>query len=418
MWNKRFLSLLALFALALLVVACAPQTGGEQPAATEEAGGGEAAAGAPAECAGENACVVVAPGDPVMLAFSGPMTGDNSNYGIDISQGAALAAEEADIAGHSVEIQAEDDGGTPEGGAQIANRVVAAGNIVAVVGPTFSGATQAAIPIYQEARIPVMSASATNPGLTTLGSDIFNRVAFSDLDQGEVAAGFIYNDLSCTTAAIIHDGTTYGQGLAEVARDSYVRLGGEVTTFEAITPGETDYSAVLTAISATPPCAIYFGGYAPEAAALVNGMEAAGLEDTYFASDDGTFGSTYIDLAGDNAEGTFATSAGVPAESEAKAAFDEKYLDTYGTAAGVLSGFTWFGYDAANVLIEAIKSVAIEGEDGSLYIPREALVTAVRSTSGYEGTTGTVTCDEVGECNATGPAIFVVEGGEFVAYQP
>jgi branched-chain amino acid transport system substrate-binding protein len=69
------------------------------------------------------------------------------------------------------------------------------------------------------------------------------------------------------------------------------------------------------------------------------------------------------------------------------------------------------------VLIAAIQSVAIEGEDGSLYIPREALVTAVRGTSGFEGTTGTVTCDEVGECNATGPAVFIVEGGDWVTVE-
>ncbi len=435
MAKKSLLSLLALLVLAaLMVVGCAgpaepaaeepaaEEPAAEEPAAeepaAEEPAAEEPAMAMPEECAEEGSCWVIAPGDPIKIGYAGPLTGDNSNYGIDISQGAQLAISDAgEFEGHAFELVPEDDGGTPEGGAAVANRFVSAGDIVAVGGHTFSGATNAAIPIYEEAMIPMMSPSATNPGLTTLGSAVFNRVAFNDLDQGELAADFIFTDLGVTDLAVIHDGTTYGQGLAEAARDAFAAKGGNVTAFEAITPGETDYSAVLTSISATPPGAIFFGGYAPEAAALVNGLAVAGLGDVIFVSDDGTFGSTYIDLAGDNAEGTYSTSAGVPGESEAKADFDARYEETWGTAAGVLSGFTWFGYDMAAVLIDAIKRTAIAGEDGTLYIPKAALVEAVRTTSGFEGITGTITCDEVGECNATGPAVFQVVDGAWVTVE-
>jgi branched-chain amino acid transport system substrate-binding protein len=414
--KKRSLMLVVLFTIAMmLIVACTPAPTGSE--ATTEATSEAPAMEMPAECSDASACVVIAPGDPIKIGFAGPMSGDNSNYGIDISQGGQLAIDDAGMIGdHAFELVVEDDQGTPEGGAQVANRFASSGDIVAINGHDFSGATNAAIPIYEEAKIAMMSPSATNPSLTTLGASVFNRVAFNDLDQGKLAANFVLNDLGVSDLAIIHDGTTYGQGLAESARDAYAALGGNVTAFEAITPGETDYSAVLTSISANPPGAIFFGGYAPEAAAIVNGLSVAGLGDVKFISDDGTFGSTYIDLAGANAEGTYATSAGVPSGSDAKAAFDARYLETYGTAAGVLSGFTWFGYDASAVLAAAVKEVAIEGADGTLYIPRDALIAAVRGTKDFPGITGTISCSDVGECNATGPAVFEVKDGAFVSY--
>jgi len=408
--NKRIFSLFALFLIAaLVVVGCAgPSTGGTTGGTT---GGG--AAGAPAECSTEGACWVIASGAPVKIAYAGPLTGDNANYGIDISNAIKLAVAKADINGHKVELDPEDDQGTPEGGAQVANRVVSANDTVAVVGGTFSGATNAAIPIYQQARIPMVSPSATNPSLTTLGSDVFNRVAYNDNDQGRVAAEFIYNTLGAKKLAIIHDGTTYGQALAEVARDAYTGLGGEVSAFEAITPGDKDYSAVLTQISSNKPDALFFGGYAPEAGVIVSQMATSGLDGVTFISDDGTYGDTYVQLGGAAAEGSYVTSAGVPAASDAKAAFDEEYKAAYGQETGVLSGFSWFGYDAANVIFEAIKSVAVD-VDSTLYIPKEALIKAVRGTKDFQGLTGNITCSDVGECNATGPAVFQVKDGKFV----
>jgi len=80
----------------------------------------------------------------------------------------------------------------------------------------------------------------------------------------------------------------------------------------------------------------------------------------------------------------------------------------------VRSSYTWHGYDAVNALIAAIKEVAILSDDGNLYIPREALIQAVRNLSGFQGVTGDITCNESGECNTSGPTFFVVENGEWV----
>jgi len=399
---KRFTRVLllaiALMAVAVVVAACS--------------GGGAAV---PEACQEEGACAVIPAGESIKVGFSGPMVGDVSNYGIDMSQGAELGlADSGQIEGFDVELVAEDDQGSPEGGAAVANKFVSDQEVVAVAGPAFSGATRAATPIYEAANIPMVSMSATAPDLTQSDSAVFNRVIFSDLVQGSQAASFLADTLGKSKIALLHDGTTYGQGLCTVAQGA---LGDKAVAFEAITPGETDYSAVLTQIAALEPDAMLYCGYHPEAAALVNGFAKAGLEGLPFVSDDGIFGSSFVELAGENAEGVIATSPSEPASSSAKDAFDAKYLETYGTAAGELSTYTWTAYDAGLVIHAAIKKVAILGGDGNLYIPRAALVEAVRATSGVAGVTGTMSCDATGECAAAVPGLWVVQDGAWVPYE-
>jgi len=374
----------------------------------------EPASSVPAGCEVEGACAVFAPGETIKIGYAGPMTGDYSAFGIDISQGGQLAAEQlGDIQGWKVELLVEDTLGAPEGGASVANLYVSDPGVVAIAGHTFSGATAAAIPIYNEARIPMLSPSATRADLTEGDQDVFNRIPFTDDVQGTNAAEYLYNVLGVKKLALMHDGDAYGQGLAEKVQTVFTELGGEVVAFQAITAGETDYTAPLTDIGAQSPDAIYYGGYYPEAAVIANNMPVAGLTDVILFSDDGTFGTTFLELAGENAEGVYATS-GLPPASEAKDKFETDYTTKYGTAPGELSTFTWHGYDIVAALITVINQVALLGDDGNLYVPREAMVAGVRALSGYQGLTGEITCSEVGECNATGPTFFVVENGAWV----
>jgi branched-chain amino acid transport system substrate-binding protein len=420
---KKGISLLLVAMLAILVMAaCTPaatptEAPATEPPATEppatetEVAGGDM----PEACATEGACAVFAAGEVIKIGFGGPMTGDNSAFGIDASQGAALALKDAgELEGHAFELAIEDDQGTGDGGAAAANKLAADPAVVAVVGHSFSGATNNAMPIYAEANIPMMSPSATRVDLTTLGNAAFNRVIATDKIQGAVATPFIMENLGKTKVAILHDGTPYGQGIAEVVQANVTEAGGEVVAFEALTPGETDYSAVLNQIAAASPEAVFFGGYQPEAAVLANQKAAANLGDVPFVSGDGVAGSDFLNAAGDNAEGYYVTNGAPPAESDARAAFDAAYLAEYGTEAGTLSGYTWHGYDAAAILITAIKKLAVVGGDGTLYIDRAALVAEVRATTDFPGITATISCDEVGECGSSANfAVFVVTGGAF-----
>jgi branched-chain amino acid transport system substrate-binding protein len=395
---KKAMLLLALVLAAMMVVGCA--------------GGGQAAA--PEVCETDPlGCAVIPEGETIKIGFAGPTAGDYAAFGIDISQGGLIAIEDfGEFEGWQFELVIEDTGGSPEQGASVANLFVSEETMVAIAGHTFSGSTEAAIPIYDEAGFPMLSPSATNPTLTQMGSAVFNRIAFTDTVQGEQAAEYMMNSLGATTIAVVHDGGAYGQGLAEVVRDAFEGMGGTVVAFEAITPGETDYSAPLAGIAEAQPEVLFFGGYYAEAAVLVSQMEVAGLTDTIFFSDDGTYGQNFIDLAGADAEGVYATSL-IPPASAAKEAFDAAYLEAYGEGAGVLSPFTWNGYDIVAALISVTKEVAIVQGD-TLYVPRSAMVAGVRGLSNYAGLSGSISCDAEGECNTAGPTFYYVENGEWV----
>jgi len=396
---KKGYLLLTLVLAAIVVVGC-----GGTPAG--DTGGGSAV---PEECAEENACAVYAPGEPIRLGAAGPLTGDNSAYGQDIANASMLAAADAgEFEGHAFEIVAEDDLGTPDGGAAVANKFASDPTIAGVIGHAFSGATGAGIPIYTDANIPMFSPSATNPALTTDGNTVFNRGVATDAVQGRQDAEFIYNVLGARTLAVTHDSTAYGQGLAEVVRDEFANLGGEVVAYEAITPGESDYSAVLATLAALDPDAVFHGGYTSEFHILASQRAAAGFTDTPFISGDGVYGSQYLDLAGDAALGTYASSP-VPAASPETIAFAEAYLEAYGVGAGVLSAYSYQAYAVTDAMITVLQSVAVVGDDGTVYVPRAAFVTAMRNLSGYIGLAGEYTCDEAGECAAGGFTMFIVE---------
>jgi len=374
---------------------------------------GPAAAEAPEACNAELGCAVITKDQTVKIGYAGPMTGDYSQFGIDMSNAMKLAvADMGDVQGWKVEMAIEDDGASAEGGAAVANKLVADPTFVAMAGHAFSGATAAAMPIYEKAGVPMMSPSATNPDLTTKGSTVFNRNAFTDTEQGKAAAKYLYEKLGIKKLALIHDGGDYGQGLAKVVEENFVAMGGEAVAFEAITPGESDYSAPLAAIASAGPEAIYFGGYNAEAAVLVNQMEQAGLTGVVFFGGDGIYGKDFLAKVGDKGEGVYSATL-VPPGTDPIVKFNEAYLGAYGTEAGVLSAYTWNSYDAVGALIKAINSVAIvQGE--TLYIPRGALVEAVRGMADYQGIAGVITCKENGECNASGPVFYIVKGGEWV----
>ena len=396
--SKRSYIFSILIAVSLILAAC---------------GGG---ATAPEQCADnpdETVCAVIEPGKTIKIGYAGPMAGDYSAFGIDISNAGILAAEDAgEFEGFSFELLIEDTGGSGEGGASVANLYVSDSDVVAIAGHTFSGSTEAAIPIYYAARLPMLSPSATKADLTDGPQDVFNRIPFTDDLQGQFAAEYLYNVLGITKLAVMHDGTAYGKGVAERVQEVFMGLGGEVVAVEAITPGETDFSAALTDVGAADPAAIYFGGYYAEAAVIAQGMPVAGMEDVVLFSDDGTYGEAFIELAGAHAEGVYAAT-GAPLASAVKAEFDAYYESVYGDPPGAISTFTWHGYDVVDALVQAIKSVAILGEDGNLYIPREALIAAVNGMTGYEGLTGTLTCNG-GECNASGPSFQMVQDGAWI----
>jgi branched-chain amino acid transport system substrate-binding protein len=409
---SKLKGLLVVVIAVLLLSACAPAAVATTAPASPVAGTDKI----PAQCTADRfGCAKIMPGQTIKIGMGSPMTGGDASFGIDAEQSGKIAvADTKPLHGFSFELTAEDDTGTAEGGAAVANKFVADQTLVAVAGHLFSGATAAAMPIYEAKGIPMLSPSATNPALTQKGSAVFNRVPFTDATQGKAAATYIYNVLGFRKIAVMHDGEDYGKGLAEIVKTEFEALGGQVVEFVGITSKEADYTPVLTTIAAKSPELIYFGGYTQDAGVLANQMKTTGLEKAVFFGCDGTFGTDFLNRAGANAEGSYHATPRTPPETPKKAAFDAAYKAAYGVGPGELSPFSWNSYDCTTALIEKVGDVAVLGDDGALYIPRGALVDAVRGLKDWTGISGTYTCAPVGDCNTEGPQFHRVENGKFV----
>lgn len=364
--------------------------------------------------------VVVAPGEPVRLGASVALTGPIPEFGLDISQSYQLAIADLNAAGglmgHDYEIDIQDGACDGDAATVVANAFAADPTILAVAGGTCTGETLGLQPILAEARIPHVSASSTNPAVTREDCEICNRVALSDQLQADVDAEYIVTTLGLTTAAVMHDNTDYGLGIAELFQAGFEALGGTVVSFDGIQVGDVDYRPVLTQVATNSPEVIFFGGYYQEAALIAAQMLETGLEEAVLFSDDGTYGQAFIDTAGENAEGVFASFVAGDEVADANAAFDAAYLEMWGVSPDEQGPFHAQAYDSINMIAAALESVAHTDDNGEgyLFFDREEVIAAVRGTSGLQGLAGVMTCSPIGDCGAGGIQIFQVQDGAFV----
>jgi branched-chain amino acid transport system substrate-binding protein len=364
--------------------------------------------------------VVVAPGEPVRIGASVALTGPIPEFGLDISQSYQLAVSDLNAAGglegHDFELDIQDGACDGDAATVVANGFAADPTILAVAGGTCTGETLGLQPILAEARVPHVSASATNPAVTSEDCDICNRVALSDKLQADVDAEYVYNTLGFTSAAVMHDNTDYGLGVAELFQAAFELLGGEVVSFDGVQVGDVDYRPVLTQVATNAPEVIFFGGYYQEASLIAAQMLETGLEDAVLFSDDGVYGDPFIETAGDFAEGVYASFVAGDEVADANAAFDAAYLEMWGVTPDEQGPFHAQAYDSVQVIAAALASAAEtdDGGEGYLFFDREAVIAAVRGTSGLQGLSGVITCNAIGDCGAGGIQIFQVQDGAFV----
>ncbi|MCK5735181.1 MAG: branched-chain amino acid ABC transporter substrate-binding protein, partial [Spirochaetaceae bacterium] len=205
----------------------------------------------------------------IKIAVVGPHTGDLASYGIPTIKAAELVVADwnakGGVLGRQIELVIEDDVCKPEIAANSAAKVVGEG-VVAVIGHICSGATKSAMGVYNEANLPAISPSATNPALTQSGDypNFFRTIAPDDA-QAATDADFIVNTLKLKKIAVLHDKQDYGKGFADFTVLSLEALGVEIVLYEGITASAVDYSAILTKIGRTDAEGIVYGGYHPEA---------------------------------------------------------------------------------------------------------------------------------------------------------
>ncbi|MCP3921375.1 MAG: branched-chain amino acid ABC transporter substrate-binding protein [Desulfobacterales bacterium] len=343
---------------------------------------------------------------PIKLGIAGAHSGDLASYGIPSINAAQLVVDEINakggILGRQVEIMAEDDVCKPEIATNTATKLVSSGAHV-VLGHICSGATKAALGIYNDSKVLCMSPSATNPALTQSGDyPNFFRTIASDDAQAKLEVDFALNTLNLKKIAVIHDKGDYGKGLAEFAKKFLEESGkAEVVLYEGITPGAVDYSAVIQKVKRSGAEAIIFGGYHPEASKLVSQMRKKNMS-TIFISDDGVKDDTFIKVAAQYAEGVYATgpkdTSSNPLTIKAQKAHKAKYKKDPGA-------FFLNAYAATLAMLNAIEQAGTTDYD--------AVVKALREKN-VDTPLGSIRFDKKGDAIGVGFSIYQVKNGKYV----
>jgi len=368
--------------------------------------------------------VTIKKGDKITIGWAGDLSLQLIKPSEGILYGATVAVNRANkaggIKGFQVAIEQQDDQCTGQVATTVAQKFASEPYIVAIVGHVCSGATIPASDVYEKARIPIVSASATANKVTNRGLDIVNRVAFNDNNQAIGDAQYMTNVLKVKNIVVLDDNQAYGQGLAQALAATFKQMGGNVLDAESIDANAKDYRPVLTKFLSNPPDLLFFGGYYGPGALLTQQMHELGLTKTIFFSDDGVETADYLQLAGKDAEGQYASAIGASADgasADVMSAFKTEFESTFNVKFGDYDPYQPAGFDAAQIIINAITSVAQTDSSGNLTIDREALIKAIRATSGYKGLTGVLTCDSKGECGAGTVSVYQVASGAWKVVQ-
>ena len=344
--------------------------------------------------------------DTIKLGVAGPHSGDLASYGIPTIKAAELVVKDINakggVLGKQVELLVEDDVCKPEVATNTATKLVSEG-VHVVLGHICSGATKAALGIYKDSNIPVMSPSATNPALTQSGDyPNFFRTIASDDAQARLEVDFALDVLKLKKIAVLHDKGDYGKGLAEFAKDFLEEdPRAEVVFYEGITPGAVDYTAVVQKIKQSGAEAVIFGGYHPEASKIVSQMRKKRM-DTIFISDDGVKDDTFIKVAQKYAEGVYATGPMDVSSNPMAIAANEAHKKAYGADPGA---FYLNAYSAALALLNAIEQA------GSTDY---AAVTNALRTKDVETPLGKIRFDDRGDAIGVGFSMYQVKDGAYV----
>ena len=413
-----FKTAVVLSCLALVLSACGDDEDEETPAVETTA---PATTAAPEEMPmmeplgdGSLGTVEVEPGEAVQIRSLNAITGDVAFFGLPIERSVVLAiADYGQVHGFDVDMGTGlDDLCSNDGGQAAAQIIVADEDVVGVIGTSCSGAATAAAPLITDAGMVLISGGNTSPALTsdlagTPGPNYsygYYRTAHNDLFQGRVMAEFVFNELGIATAAAIHDGDPYTQGLAKAFTDAFAALGGDVTGFSAVNKEDTDMVPVLTEIAAGSPGALFFPIFQPAGDFIAEQAPGvSGLEDTVLLAADGLLNTSYLALS--QTEGMYFSGPDTRFGQNVNAStgknaqdFLAAYERDYGEAPA--APFWAHGYDATTLLLDAIAAASYVSEDGSLMVDRQGVRQYLDNVRNYQGLIGVISCDDFGDCGS------------------
>jgi branched-chain amino acid transport system substrate-binding protein len=346
--------------------------------------------------------------DEIVIGGYGALTGSTATFGQSAKKGIEMAVAEVNekggLLGKKIRLVMEDDQGKPEEAQTVVSRLINRDRVIAVIGENASSRSLAAAPVCQQAGIPMISPSSTNPKVTAVGDYIF-RVCFIDPFQGQVMAKFAANTLKVKKVAILRDiKNDYSVGLAEVFVKSFQEAGGSIVGNESYSEGDNDFSAQLTSLKQKNPEAIFIPGYYTEAGLIARQARQLGIQVPLMGGD-GWESPKLWEIGGEALNDCYysnhySLTDPSPSVQNFVKAFQSRYNEVPDAVAAL-------SYDAAAVLFHAIRQ-ADSAEPKRI---RDAL----SSIHQYRGVTGQITIDK--NRNAVKPAVVLrVKNGtlEFV----
>uniref|UniRef100_A0A7V3YN90 Branched-chain amino acid ABC transporter substrate-binding protein n=1 Tax=Candidatus Caldatribacterium californiense TaxID=1454726 RepID=A0A7V3YN90_9BACT len=357
--------------------------------------------------------------EPIRIGLQAPITGSFAIEGQMARQCVEVAAElinkQGGILGRPVEIIVADDASNPRDSALAAQKLISQG-VVAAIASYGSSVTEPAADLYERNRVVCVAYGATAVRLT-MGKErrYFFRTCGRDDSQGEFFARFAVETMGWRRIAIMHDNQTYGKGVAEETKkylEPYIGEGrAEIVYYDAITPGEQDYSAALTKLRESNPDVWYYTAYYPEAGLLVRQAREMGITVPFVGSN-AVPNEDFVRIAGlEYVAGTFMTQEPLPQDLNTPKA--QVFFGAYRAKYGNIPSSPWpiYAADALFALAQAIENAkSIKPDD---------IAQAMRTMENAEGITGPIVFTERGDRKGVPYAMYRYnEKGQLELFKP
>jgi len=364
-------------------------------------------------------------GGQLKIGEYGSLTGDKATFGTSTHNGIQMALDEANAAGGvggiPIALVTEDDQGRPEEAATAVNKLIVQDQVIAVLGEVASSNSLAAAPICQEAAVPMITPSSTNPAVTEVGDYIF-RICFIDPFQGTVMARFARESLRLSTVAVLRDvKSDYSVGLAGYFTQEFTRQGGTITGDESYQQGDVDFKAPLTALIARMPEALYVPGYYTEVGLIARQARELGYKGSLLGGD-GWDSPKLTEIAGEAIGGSYLSNHySTEDPNPVVQGFISSYRTRFGESPDAMAAL---GYDAMRLLVHCLRELAAAdpealaalagtgGDAAARAAARARLRDLIAATRGFSGVTGEISLDA--NRNAIKPAVVLeIRNGQF-----
>ena len=346
----------------------------------------------------------------VRIGAAAPLTGNQAHIGKDNESGTRMAIDDANAKGIVIggkkihfELISEDDQADPKTATIVAQKLVD-DQVKGVIGHLNSGTTIPAAKIYSDNGIPQISPSATAVNYTAQGFKTAFRVMANDAQQGHVLGEYAAKNLGAKKIAVIDDRTAYGQGLADEFIKAAQAAGAQIVVHEYTNDKAVDFTAVLTAVKGKQADLLFYGGMDPQAGPMSKQIKALAL-NVKFMMGDGGYTPEYIKLAGDAAEGSYATLPGVPlSKMPGGKEFETRFVAKYQP----IQLYAPYCYDAVNVMIAAMQKA--DSVEPAKYLPELAKIN-------LDGVTAKIQFDAKGDLQGGAITVYQVQQGKWQALE-